>query len=399
MSAAADPAREPVVVAAVRTPVGRAFRGALRDVRADELAATCLRAALARASGVEPSEIDDVVLGCAIPEGPQGLNMARTAALRAGLPVAVPALTLTRFCASGLEALVVAADRIAAGRCRVVLAGGAESMSAVPMTGFRFLPNPALVAEMPQAYVSMGMTAEEVAERHGVSRADQDAFALASHRKAVAAQDSGRFADELVPVDVVVRRVGAPGETVTATTRIDADEGPRRDTSAEALSALAPAFRKGGSVTAGNASQTSDGAAALLVTSRAFAAERGLDVLGVLRGYEVVGVAPEVMGIGPVEALPRLLARTGVAQHDVALFELNEAFAAQALAVQRALRIPDERLNVNGGAIALGHPLGATGAKLCATLLHELRRRDARYGVVTLCVGGGMGVAALFERT
>ena len=391
-------ANDPVVVSAVRTAVGRAFKGTLRETRPDDLAAACFRAALERVPGVDPGALDDIVLGCAMPEGPQGLNVARLAQLRAGIPYQVPAMTVNRFCSSGLQTIAIAADRIRTGQAHAVLAGGTESMSMVPMSGERFVPNPALVRDLPEAYISMGLTAEEVALRFEVSREEQDAFALESHRRAVAALDAGVFADEIVPVEVETRLPGPRGEPQVTRRTFDVDEGPRRDTTAEALAALRPVFRMGGSVTAGNSSQTSDGAAAALVLSRSRAEQAGLEILGVLRGYEVAGVPPEVMGIGPVEALPRVLARCGVALGDVDLVEINEAFASQAAYCVRALDIDPARVNVHGGAIALGDPLGATGAKLTATLLHELRRRDARYGVVSMCIGGGMGAAALFER-
>ena len=391
-------ASEPVIVSAVRTAVGRAFKGTLRETRPDDLAAAVFNAALERAGGFDAGALDDIILGCAMPEGPQGLNLARLAQLRAGIPYQVPAMTVNRFCSSGVQTIAIAADRIATGQATAILAGGAESMSMVPMSGERFLPNPALVADMPEAYISMGLTAEEVATRFEISREDQDAFALESHRKAVAALDAGVFADEIVPVQVTYKSPGPRGESRVRTITFDTDEGPRRDTTLEALAKLGTPFKLGGSVTAGNSSQTSDGAAAVLVMSRAKAEDLGLEVLGVLRGYQVAGVPPEVMGIGPVEAIPKVLAHCGVAQDEVDLFEINEAFASQAVYCVRHLGIAPERVNVHGGAIALGHPLGATGAKLTATLLHEMKRRTARYGVVSMCIGGGMGAAALFER-
>jgi acetyl-CoA acyltransferase len=389
---------EPVVVSAVRTAVGRAFKGTLRETRPDDLAAACLTGALERAGGFDPANLDDIVLGCAMPEGPQGLNVARLAQFRAGIPYHVPAITVNRFCSSGLQSIAMAADRIATGQASVVVAGGTESMSMVPMTGERFVPNPKLVAEMPEAYISMGLTAEEVASRFDVSREDQDAFALESHRRAVEALDARTFADEIVPVEVVTRTPGPRGKSEVHTTVFDADEGPRRDTNPEALAKLKPVFKVDGSVTAGNSSQTSDGAAAALIMSRARAEELGLDVLAVLRGYQVAGVPPDIMGIGPVEAIPKLLDWCGVSKDDIDIFEINEAFASQAVYCVRELGLDPEKVNVHGGAIALGHPLGATGAKLTATLLHEMRRRDAHYGVVSMCIGGGMGAAALFER-
>jgi len=389
---------DPVIVSAVRTAVGKALKGTLRETRPDDLAAACLTAALERAGGFDAAALDDIILGCAMPEGPQGLNVARLAQLLAGIPYTVPAMTLNRFCSSGLQSIAMAADRVATGQATAILAGGTESMSMVSMTGERFSPNPALVREMPEAYISMGLTAEEVAERFSVSRETQDAFALESHRRAVAALDSGAFADEIVPVEVTFKAPGPRGESVVHTTTFDSDEGPRRDTTPEALAKLRPPFKLNGTVTAGNSSQTSDGAGAALVMSRARAEELGLEILGVLRGYQVAGVAPEIMGIGPVEAIPKLLNHCGVGQDDIDLFELNEAFASQAAYCVETLGLDPARVNVHGGAIALGHPLGATGAKLTATLLHEMKRRDARYGVVSMCIGGGMGAAALFER-
>jgi long-chain acyl-CoA synthetase len=357
--------------------VGRAFRGAFAQVRPDDLGAHALRAALARAPGVAAESIDDVILGCAFPEAEQGLDVGRYAALLAGLPPGVPAMTVNRFCASGLQSVAQAAERIEAGRAEAVLAGGLESMSLVPMTGHVFRPNPALAARMPEAYIGMGLTAERVAERFKVSRADQDAFALRSHQRAVEAQRAGRFDDEIAPMTVPA---GPParGRTQAAVRRVTADEGPRADTTAAALAALRPAFKAGGSVTAGNSSQTSDAAAAVLVMSEARAGKVGLKPAARLLAYAVAGVPPDIMGIGPVVAVPKALAQAGLRVADIDLWELNEAFAAQALYCARELGIPDERLNVNGGAIALGHPLGATGARLTATLLHELRRRGVR---------------------
>ena len=389
---------QPVIVSAVRTAVGRAFKGTLRETRPDDLAAVCFNAALERAGGLDPTALDDIVLGCAMPEGPQGLNLARLAQLRAGIPYQVPAMTVNRFCSSGLQTISIAADRISTGQATAVLAGGAESMSMVPMSGERFLPNPALVRDMPEAYISMGHTAEEVARRFDVSREDQDAFSLQSHRKAVAALDAGVFVEEIVPVEVTHKAPGPRGASRVSTTTFDTDEGPRRDTTADALAKLKPAFTVDGTVTAGNSSQTSDGAAVTLVMSRSRADELGLDVLAALRGYQVAGVPPDVMGIGPVEAIPKVLAHCGVALDEVDLFEINEAFASQAVYSVRTLGIPAEKVNVHGGAIALGHPLGATGAKLTTTLLHEMKRRGSRFGVVSMCIGGGMGAAALFER-
>jgi acetyl-CoA acyltransferase len=375
-----------VIVSAARTPICRARKGALADRRPDDLGALVLRAALARAPGVEPEGIDDVILGCAFPEAEQGLDVARLVGLLAGLPPSVPAMTVNRFCASGLQSVALAADRIRAGGARAVLAGGLESMTLVPMTGHVFRPNPALAERMPEAYIAMGHTAERVAQRWGVGREEQDAFALASHERALAAQAAGHFDAEIVPVP------GRDGPDVTA------DDGPRADTGAAGLAALRPAFLEGGTVTAGNSSQTSDGAAAVLVMDAGHARSVGLAPIARMLSYAVVGVPPDVMGIGPMLAVPAALERAGLSVADVDLFELNEAFASQALACARELELPPERLNVQGGAIALGHPLGATGARLLTTLLHALHRREERYGVVTMCVGGGMGAAGVFER-
>ncbi len=384
------------ILAVVRTAGGKAKKGKLKDVRPDELAATVIRALLARAA-VDPALVEDVLLGCAFPEAEAGMNVARVAALRAGLPVSVPGQTVNRFCASGLQTIATAAERILAGGADCLVAGGTESMTMIPMGGNKFSANPALAGGWPEAYAAMGITAELVARRYEVSREDQDAFAAESHRRAGAAQDAGRFADEIVPVEVEsVALVG--GKLRRATEAFSADEGIRRDTTAEALARLKPAFAVDGTVTAGNASQMTDGAAAALVVSDAFLARTSLTPLARFAGYAVKGVPPEIMGIGPVEAIPAALARAGVKAQDVAAFELNEAFASQALAVIRTLGLDPARVNPSGGAIALGHPLGCTGAKLTATLLGELRRTGGRHGVVTMCIGGGMGAAAVFER-
>jgi len=387
--------RSAVVVSAVRTAVGKASRGALKYTRPDDLAAVVIREAVARA-GVPPDEVEDVVLGCATPEAEQGTNVARVATLRAGLPVSVPAVTVNRFCASGLETIARAAERIMCGFSDVVVAGGMESMSAIPMGGHQVLPNPYLMETAPDTYLSMGLTAENLVQRHGIAREEQDAFALASHEKAIAAQDAGRFAEEIVPV-TVRETVATNGRPNTREWEFRLDEGPRRDTSAAVLAALKPVFHARGTVTAGNSSQTSDGAAALVLMSEEKAAELGVQPLGRFIAYAVAGVPPEIMGIGPVAAIPKALRLAGLQLADIDLIELNEAFAAQALAVIREAGLPADRLNVNGGAIALGHPLGCTGAKLTVTLLHELRRRGGRYGMVTMCVGGGMGGAGIFE--
>jgi len=387
----------PVIVSAVRTAVGRAPRGALHTSRPDELAALVVREAVLRVPGLDAAMIDDVVLGCAMPEAEQGLNVARIAMLRAGLPVSASAMTVNRFCASGLEAIAIAADRIRSGGADIVVAGGAESMSLVPMGGNKVAPNPHLVAHYPDVYLSTGLVAENHARESRISREAQDQFAFESHRRAVAASEAGVFRDEIVPVDV--RRVAPDeaGRPVESTVRFDRDEGPRRDTSLDALAKLRPAFHPEGTVTAGNSSQMSDGAAGLVVMSEARAQALGLSPLARLRGYATAGVEPERFGLGPVPAVRKLLSRLSLSLDDIDLVEFNEAFASQVLACLADLPIDPARLNVNGGAIALGHPLGCTGARLTTSLLHEMRRRRARLGLVTLCVGGGMGAAALFE--
>jgi len=389
----ADSARDVVIVEPVRSAVGRAHKGALRYTRPDELAGQVMRALLARVPQVQPAMVEDVVLGCAMPEGEQGLNVARLAALLAGLPVETSAMTINRFCSSGLQAIAIAAGAVSLGQHDLVVAGGIESMTMVPMTGFHLSASPELMEKMPTAQTPMGITAENLAAKFSISREDSDKFALASQQKASAAIAAGRFKAEIVPVDAV-----GYGPKGRVTSRFEVDELPRADTTLEGLAALRPAFAAKGSVTAGNASPLSDGAAACIVTTRARAAELGLTPAGVLRGYATAGVDPAIMGIGPIPAVKKLLARTGLAMRDIDLVELNEAFACQALYVQRQLEIPDDRLNVNGGAIALGHPLGCTGAKLTATALHELARRNGRRAIVTMCIGGGQGAAALFER-
>jgi acetyl-CoA acyltransferase len=391
-------ARQAVIVAAVRTPVGKARRGSLATVRPDELAAAVIAELLRRTPALDPAEIDDVLLGCAFPEGEQGMNMARLAALRAGLPASVPAETLNRFCSSGLQAIAHAAHAILAGQAEVIIAGGVESMSMVPMTGFKFAPNPFLAERAPQVFTNMGLTAENVAEKCGVSRAAQDEFALRSHRCAHAAVSSGRFDPETVPLDVEIRAMGPGGQMATQSFAFRRDEGPRPDTSLAALAQLKPAFKEGGTVTAGNSSQMSDGAAALLLMERARAAALGLVPLARFISYAVGGVAPELMGIGPVVAVPKALKFAGLALPEIGLIELNEAFAAQAVAVIRQLDFDLEKTNVNGGAIALGHPLGCTGAKLTVQLVNEMKRRAVQFGLVTMCVGGGMGAAGVFEN-
>ena len=390
---------EAVIVSAVRTPVGRAPKGALATTRPDDLAALTINAALERVPQVQRAEVEDVILGCAQPEGEAGFNMARFAALRAGLPVEVPGVTVNRLCSSGLEAIALADMRIRAGGDRVVIAGGAESMSLIPMGGSKPSPNPWLAEHYPASLLTMGLTAERVARHYNVSREDQDAFALASHKKALAAQAAWRFDGELVPVTVTTAMPGVKaGKPRVTETVFAADEGPRADTSAEALAKLKPAFHAQGTVTAGNSSQTSDGAAAAVLMSAERARELGLKPLARLVAYAATGCLPEEMGVGPIYAIPKVLKMAGLRLEDMELIELNEAFAAQALAVIRTLGLDPARVNVNGGAIALGHPLGCTGAKLTATLLAEMERRQARYGMVTMCVGGGMGAAGIFER-
>ena len=384
------------ILAAVRTPGGKAKKGKLKDVRPDDLAAVAIRALLQR-TGVDPALVEDVLLGCAFPEGEAGMNVARVAALRAGLPVAVPGQTVNRFCASGLQTIASAAEKIMAGAADCLIAGGTESMSMIPMGGGKFSANPALAGAWPESYASMGITAELVAQKYAVGRADQDAFAAESHRRAAAAQDAGRFAAELVPVEVEgAALVG--GKLQRRKETVAADEGVRRDTTAEGLARLKPAFKLDGSVTAGNSSQMTDGAAAALVVSEAFLKRVAQAPLARFVSFSVKGVAPELMGIGPVESIPAALKRAGLSAGDVAAWELNEAFAAQALAVVRTLGLDPARVNPSGGAIALGHPLGCTGAKLTATLLQELQRTGGRYGVVSMCIGGGMGAAGVFER-
>ena len=385
------------IVSTVRTAVGKALRGTLVNMRPEELGGVVVDAAIQRVNGLEKAQIDDVLIGCAMPEGPQGMNMGRIVAQKAGLPDDVPGATINRFCSSGLQTIVMASQAIMAGHADVVVAGGAESMSQVPMSGFFFQPDPDLVAADPDVYISMGNTAENVAERYDVSREDQDGFAYQSHMRALDAIATGRFDEEIVPVSVenVVYR---DGMTHSLKTEFRVDEGPRKDTNLEALARLRPVFRMGGSVTAGNASQMSDGAAASVIMSSHRVRELGVDPMAKLVGFAVAGVAPDIMGVGPIPAIQKVLKQTGLTVADIGLVELNEAFAAQALAVIRETGLPEEIVNVNGGAIALGHPLGCTGAKLTATLLYEMKRRGVRYGICTMCIGGGMGAAAVFEN-
>jgi acetyl-CoA acyltransferase len=386
--------REAVIVSAVRTAVGRAVKGSTRSLRPEAMGVAVIQEVLRRAGGsLSPEQVDDVIIGCAMPEGAQGLNMARLLALAAGLPDSVPAVTVNRFCSSGLQSIAQASERIIAGGADVIIAGGVESMSAVPMRGFHIAPDPALMARVPEAYMNMGLTAERVAAQYGVTRSAQDEFALRSQQRAAAAMDSGKFRDEIVAV-ALDQSGGADGVPAG---KLEVDEHPRRDTTLSALAALRPAFKQGGTVTAGNSSPLSDGAAAVLVMERSVAEAHGMRPLLRFVSFAVAGVPPELMGIGPVKAVPKALARAGLTIADMDLIELNEAFAAQAIAVSHQLQLPADKLNVNGGAIALGHPLGCTGTKLTVQLLYELQRRRARYGLVTMCIGGGQGAAGIFE--
>ncbi|WP_367306696.1 acetyl-CoA C-acyltransferase [Alicyclobacillus acidocaldarius] len=389
--------REAVIVSVARTPVGKAKRGVFRHTRVEDLGRAAVRAAVERAEGLDPAEIEDVVIGCAMPEGEQGLNVARIISLYSGLPETVPAMTINRFCSSGLQAIAIAAERVMLGHVEVALAGGVETMSHVPMSGFKPSPHPDILLEMPDIYISMGHTAENVAKRFGVSREDQDRFAYESHQKAYAAQQAGNFDDEIVPVETKVWDIDEEGRPHEKTIRVTQDEGVRKDTTPEALASLRPAFSVGGTVTAGNASQMSDGAAAAVVMTAEKAQQLGLKPLATFKSFAVTGCDPAIMGIGPVGAIPKALKLAGLSLADIDLFEINEAFASQCLQVIRSLDIDPAKVNVNGGAIALGHPLGCTGAKLTATLIHELRRRGGGYGVVSMCIGGGMGAAGVFE--
>ncbi len=389
--------KDAVIVSAVRTPVGKAKRGGLATVRPDEMAALVVKALLRRTPNLDPLQIEDVVFGCAFPEGEQGLNMARMIALRAGLPESVPAETINRYCSSGVQSIAHMAYAIRSGEIEVAIAGGVESMSLVPMMGYKFSPNPYFAMELPHYYTSMGLTAENVALKYEIRREDQDAFSLRSHQRAARAVNSGLFDAEIVPVDVEVVEY-VDGKTEKRQFTVKRDEGPRADTSMEALAKLKPAFKEGGMVTAGNSSQMSDGAAAVVIMSAEQAERLGLRPLARFVAFAVGGVPPEVMGIGPVVAIPKALKIAGLSLQDIDLIELNEAFAAQSLAVIRQLGLDEERVNVNGGAIALGHPLGCTGAKLTTQLIYEMGRRKSKYGMVTMCIGGGMGAAAIFEN-
>ena len=390
--------KEAVVVSAVRTAVGKAPRGILKDTRPDDVAAIVIKEAVSRVPGLKMEEVDDVVLGCAFPESDQGLNLGRVVAMRAGFPHTVPGQTVNRFCSSGLQAIATAAYEIMAGATEVMVAGGVEFMSQVPIMGLTPSPNPYLVEHNPQVYTSMGLTAENVAEKFGVSREDQDRFALLSHQKAAKAIKEGKFKEELIPILAKVKEVKEDGTVVVKEVVFDTDEGVRYDASLEGMAALKPVFKAKGTVTAGNASQTSDGAAALVLMSREKAEKMGLKPMAVFRSFAVAGVPPEVMGIGPAYAVPKALKLAGLTVKDIGLVELNEAFASQALYVIRHLGLNPDIVNVNGGAIAVGHPLGCTGAKLTTMLLYEMKRRNVRYGLVTMCIGGGMGAAGVFER-
>lgn len=389
--------QEAVIVSATRTAVGKAKRGTLAETRPEDLGAAVVREAVRRAEGLDAAEIDDVVMGCAMPEGEQGLNMGRIISLRAGLPNTVAAQTVNRFCSSGLQTIALGAQQIMSGMGEVIVAGGTESMSAVPMTGHHFRPNPWMVENLPEAYIGMGLTAENVAREHDISRTDADAFSARSHDRALDALANGRFADEITPIDVEHVTVNGNGRQARTIT-FDTDEGPRPGSSPDVLAKLRPAFHAKGTVTAGNSSQMSDGASAVVLMARTKAEALGLKPLARFVSFAVGGVRPEVMGIGPVVAIPKALSLAGLSLSDIELIELNEAFAAQALAVIREVGLDEDKVNVNGGAIALGHPLGATGAKLTTQLLYEMRRRESRYGMVTMCIGGGMGAAGIFEN-
>jgi acetyl-CoA acyltransferase len=390
--------KEAVIVSAVRTAVGKAPKGTLRHTRPDDMGAAAIKDAIARVPGLEASEIEDVIMGCAMPEAEQGMNVARAAAIRAGLPVETSAMTINRFCSSGLQTIAMATDRIRTNGAQVIVAGGLESMSMIPMGGHIIRPNPYLIEHYPDFYLSMGLATENVARKYEVSREEQDAFALRSHQRAVAALDAHKFKDETVPLTVTVEELDAKGKKQQSEVVFDKDEGPRRDTSAEALAKLKPAFHVKGTITAGNSSQMSDGAAAAIVMSEDRAKALDAKPMARLVAYATAGCPPEEMGIGPAYAIPKALKLAGLTLDQIEVIELNEAFAAQSLAVIKMLELNPDKVNVNGGAIALGHPLGCTGAKLTASILRELQRRNGRYGMVTMCVGGGMGAAGIFER-
>ncbi len=390
--------REAVIVAGARTAIGKAPKGALRDTRPDDLGALVLQDLFRRVPQLSVEDVEDVVMGCAMPEAEQGMNVARIIALRAGLPTLVPGMTVNRFCSSGLQSIAIAAGQVMSGMADVMVAGGVETMSMVPMTGYNMAPNPYLMEHRPEVYMSMGLTAEEVAKRFGISREDQDVFALRSHRRALSAIEAGKFKDEIVPITLRETFVDENNRLVTKERIFDTDEGVRANTTLDALTKLKPAFSTTGTVTAGNSSQTSDGAAAVLVMSSDRARELGLRPLAAFRSFAVAGVDPDIMGVGPIEAVPKALKLAGIGLQDVDIVELNEAFASQSLHVIRTLGMDEDKVNVNGGAIALGHPLGCTGARLTVSILSELERRNGRYGLVTMCIGGGMGAAGVFER-
>jgi acetyl-CoA acyltransferase len=393
-----DPTREPVIVAAARTPIGKAKRGKLATVRPDQMAVVVIKELLRRAEGLAPADIDDVILGCAFPEGEQGMNMARMVVFGAGLPDTVPAETINRFCSSGLQSIAHAAYAIMAGQIEVAVAGGTESMSMVPMTGLKFSPMPYLAEYYPQAYTNMGLTAENVAEKYGIRREAQDEFSILSHQRAIHAVESGIFDPEIIPIEVTLVEPKSNGNMKEQTFTFTRDEGPRGDTTLQALAKLRPAFKEGGTVTAGNSSQMSDGAAGVIIMSRSKAEAIGLKPLVRFVSFAVAGVPPEIMGVGPIKAIPKALKLSGLSLKDIGLIELNEAFAAQSLAVIRELELNQEIANVNGGAIALGHPLGCTGAKLTTQLIYEMKRRNVQFGMVSMCIGGGMGAAGIFEN-
>ena len=389
--------KEAVIVSAVRTPVGKAKRGGLATVRPDEMGATAIKELLNRTPNLDPTQIEDVVFGCAFPEGEQGMNVARMIALRAGLPDTVPAETINRYCSSGVQSIAHIAHAIKSGEIEIGIGGGVESMSMVPMMGYKFSPNPHFAQDLPHYYTNMGLTAENVSVKYGISREDQDSFSFKSHQKAAKAVTSGLFDPELVPIDVEVTEY-VDGKTEKKSFKVKRDEGPRADTTMEALAKLKPAFKEGGTVTAGNSSQMSDGASVVMIMSAERAAQLGLKPLARFVSFAVSGVPPELMGIGPIAAIPKALKVAGLSLNDIDLIELNEAFAAQGLAVIRTLEIDENKVNVNGGAIALGHPLGCTGSKLTTQLIYEMGRRKSKYGMVTMCIGGGMGAAAIFEN-
>ncbi|MCH2448621.1 MAG: thiolase family protein [Gracilimonas sp.] len=386
------------IVSATRTPCGKANKGSLRFTRPDSMGGAVVKELLNRTKGLEAGQIEDVIMGCAFPEASQGLNVARQIALLGGLPDSVPGMTVNRFCSSGLQTIAMAAERIMAGGADVIIAGGVESMSLVPMGGMSFQPNPDLVDNKPGVYVSMGITAENVADKYKVSREDQDEFAYRSHQRAINAWKEGKFGEQIAPVEVKEKKVTADGEVLEELFTFKQDEGPRADTSVEALSGLRPVFKQGGSVTAGNSSQMNDAAAGVIVMSGEMVKELGLEPMARYVGFQVAGVAPDIMGIGPIEAIPKVLNKTGLKLSDIDLIELNEAFASQSLAVIRKLGLNEDITNVNGGAIAMGHPLGCTGAKLTTQILYEMKARKSNYGLVTMCIGGGMGAAGIFEN-